>query len=564
VARSGPLSLNRPHPYQRGYNSQVSYQGSYGGYQRGGYSGRMNTQQYNTLYAQSNQLQAQPLTVLNSTRLNQGSRQVQTGPANGPEQITDSAQYHPNIHYGKQCYACRGWNHISFNCWHAYPEYDPRNRAQWTSYGNYPYINYLQGSYPSMGQANITQEPSNSQAQSEQLKEHPPFEFNMVIIEEETTNNIGGTIHHYPTSEEDLNRRVAVFTESAENLVVFVELANYTMELKKKPVYKKRRWLIDSGTSSHYIKDLSKFRVYSWLDKPVKINTGKGPIYGIARGEVILHMQIGKVIIAEVLLVPDLDVKADLLSVTILMRASLGVNFEDGIAEIHKEKIIWGYAKPVDEWGGLCYIEEYEGVEEYELAMQCTDKQPFLIWHCRLGHVNRKTIRSMPEKVMRIEIGDRTTKPGERNIDCADCLRGSQHQIISRYPFSKVYRKLARISADIASPIRLPDITWGYKYLLVIIDHYSRYTWVFPLIMKDMAISALKVFKANAENQAGPGLNILTLQTDNGREFTGKAFVKWVQETGIEHITCAPYAPSMNSYVERAIKSIIGHVSAML
>jgi len=34
--------------------------------------------------------------------------------------------------------------------------------------------------------------------------------------------------------------------------------------------------------------------------------------------------------------------------------------------------------------------------------------------------------------------------------------------------------------------------------------------------------------------------------------------------TGIEHITCAPYASSMNSYVERVIKSITGHASAML
>jgi len=105
VARSGPLSLNRQHPYQRGpYNSQVSYRESYGGYQRGGYSERINTQQYNTPYAQSNQPQAQPLTTLNGTRLNQGSRQVQTGPG----QTTDITQYHPNIHYGKQCYACGG------------------------------------------------------------------------------------------------------------------------------------------------------------------------------------------------------------------------------------------------------------------------------------------------------------------------------------------------------------------------------------------------------------------------------------------------------------------------
>jgi len=114
-------------------------------------------------------------------------------------------------------------------------------------------MDYPQGSYPSMGQANIAQEPSSS-AQLEQPKEHPPFEFNMVMIEEETTNSTveqistmeqfiitlleanmeqsistpqanSGTIHHYPTSEEDLNRR-----NDLQNLAVFVESANYTMQ----------------------------------------------------------------------------------------------------------------------------------------------------------------------------------------------------------------------------------------------------------------------------------------------------------------------------------------------
>ena len=69
---------------------------------------------------------------------------------------------------------------------------------------------------------------------------------------------ISGTIHHYPTSEENLNRR-----NDLQNLAVFVESANYTMEWKKKPVHEERRWLIDSGANSYYIKDLSKFRAYS-------------------------------------------------------------------------------------------------------------------------------------------------------------------------------------------------------------------------------------------------------------------------------------------------------------
>ena len=37
----------------------------------------------------------------------------------------------------------------------------------------------------------------------------------------------------------------------------------------------------------------------------------------------------------------------------------------------------------------------------------------------------------------------------------------TQHHALSRYPFSKVSRKPARVSADIAGSILIPDCTWG-------------------------------------------------------------------------------------------------------
>lgn len=70
------------------------------------------------------------------------------------------------------------------------------------------------------------------------------------------------------------------------------------------------------------------------------------------------------------------------------------------------------------------------------------------------------------------------------------------------------------------------------------------------------------MFQAHAENQANA--KILILHSGNGGEFASREFAKWTQDTGIEHITCAPYASSMNSYVERVIKSIGTHASAMV
>lgn len=213
-------------------------------------------------------------------------------------------------------------------------------------------------------------------------------------------------------------------------------------------------------------------------------------------------MSIGRVVIGDVVLVPDLDVDSDLLSLTALMRAGFGVNFQSGRATIHKEGKTWGIASPVarktDDCaraptldgglcarapppdGGLCYLEEFELLEDFAMAMQCIDTQPIEVWHRRLGHLHPRAVRKLTSLVTGIRIGD-PNSVGQRNIDCIDCLKGTQHQIISRFPFTKTTRPLERVSADICGPMPNPDCTWNYKYLLVFVDHYSRYTWILPL-----------------------------------------------------------------------------------
>jgi len=266
--------------------------------------------------------------------------------------------------------------------------------------------------------------------------------------------------------------------------------------------------------------------------------------------------------IGDVLLVSDLDVESDLLSITALMRVGFGVNFKTGLAEIHKDKQTWGVASPTKNNGSLCYLEEYEKVQHYALAIQYIDTQTLQTWYKRLGHLNSRAIRSLIPMVISIKIGDPYTRIGECNIACTDCPKSTQHQTISRFSFTKATRSLERVSADIAGPMRCPDCTWNYKYLLVFIDHHTRYTWVFSLISRDIVLRALQIWKASAENACGNKL--LILQTDNAAEFIGKKWMKVYQDEGISYYTTAPYGPSMNSYAERVIRSIVNHASSML
>ena len=77
-----------------------------------------------------------------------------------------------------------------------------------------------------------------------------------------------------------------------------------------------------------------------------------------------------------------------------------------------------------------------------------------------------------------------------------------------------------------------------------------------------MVLRATQIWKTNAENSCG--LRLQALQTDNAGEFLGKKWTKMVQDAGFNHYTSAPYAPSMNSYAERVIRTVVGHASSML
>nr|GEX34533.1 retrotransposon protein Ty1-copia subclass [Tanacetum cinerariifolium] len=83
---------------------------------------------------------------------------------------------------------------------------------------------------------------------------------------------------------------------------------------------------------------------------------------------------------------------------------------------------------------------------------------------------------------------------------------------------------------DLCGPMRVQSIN-EKKYVLVVVDDYSRYTWVFFLHSKDEAseviISFIKITQANLQ------LHVQRVRTDNGTEFKNKTLAKFFDEVGI-------------------------------
>src|SRR6266498_3454152 len=86
-------------------------------------------------------------------------------------------------------------------------------------------------------------------------------------------------------------------------------------------------------------------------------------------------------------------------------------------------------------------------------------------------------------------------------------------------------------------------------YCLVIVDDYSRYSWVFFLQEKSETMSIFKKFAKRAQNLFGN--SIVKIQSYNGSEFKNSHIDDYCDEHGIKHELSSTYTPEQNGVVER-------------
>jgi transposase InsO family protein len=96
----------------------------------------------------------------------------------------------------------------------------------------------------------------------------------------------------------------------------------------------------------------------------------------------------------------------------------------------------------------------------------------------------------------------------------------------------KTDRPLELLHMDLFGPIAYISIG-GSKYCLVIVDDYSRFTWVFFLQEKSHTQDTLKGFLRQAQNEFG--LRIKKIRSDNGTEFKNSQIEGFLEEEGIKH-----------------------------
>jgi hypothetical protein len=104
-------------------------------------------------------------------------------------------------------------------------------------------------------------------------------------------------------------------------------------------------------------------------------------------------------------------------------------------------------------------------------------------------------------------------------------------------------RPLELLHMDLFGPIAYISID-GSKYCLVIVDDYSRFTWVFFLQEKSQTQETLKGFLRWAQNKFG--LRIKKIRSDNGTEFKNSQIEGFLENEGIKHEFSSPYTPLLD------------------
>ncbi|GJZ31837.1 retrovirus-related pol polyprotein from transposon TNT 1-94, partial [Tanacetum coccineum] len=145
---------------------------------------------------------------------------------------------------------------------------------------------------------------------------------------------------------------------------------------------------------------------------------------------------------------------------------------------------------------------------------------------------------------------------------CLACQLGKSKKY-SHKPKSKNTNMevLHTLHMDLCGPMRVQSIN-GKKYILVIVDDYSRFTWVKFLRSKDETPE----FVINFLKQIQVGLNktVRYIRTDNGTEFVNQVMSKYYEGVGIFHQKSVPRTPQQNGVVERRNRTLVEAARTML
>ncbi|WVZ76735.1 hypothetical protein U9M48_024680 [Paspalum notatum var. saurae] len=179
-------------------------------------------------------------------------------------------------------------------------------------------------------------------------------------------------------------------------------------------------------------------------------------------------------------------------------------------------------------------------------------------WHRRLGHSSFDLLVRLSSMGL---IRGLPKLRAEKDLVCHPCCHGkmvaASHipvpQVMTSYPGELLHM-------DTVGSARVASVS-GKWYVLVVVDDFSRFSWVYFMESKDEAFGFVRDLVLRLRNESH---TMRAIRSDNGGEFRNSRFENFYRDLGLEHQFSSPYTPPQNGVVECKNRTLVEMARMML
>ncbi|KAM2554344.1 hypothetical protein TB2_018473 [Malus domestica] len=305
-------------------------------------------------------------------------------------------------------------------------------------------------------------------------------------------------------------------------------------------------WLLDTGASSHMTNSYTNFQSPESYNGPEQFYIGDNKGLPITHsGSSSLHTSTHTFDLNYMLHVPDL--KQDLISTNQFI--------VDNWCSIHLYPfhfIVKNLTSGKELFEGLVKVGLYPflalSIARNHHAYVTSTKASQGIWHQRLSYPSFKILNKLASKSS-ISLLDMINK-----FVCSSYALGKCSRKSFTFVSCNTSKPLEILHIDVWGPASISSVN-GYRYYLLLVDDFTKYSWFFPLKYKSEVFSTFIHFKSVVENMLG--FKVITVRSDFGGEFVNHNFSNFFKTHGISHQLRCPHTPEQNGCAERKHRYIV-------
>lgn len=309
-------------------------------------------------------------------------------------------------------------------------------------------------------------------------------------------------------------------------------------------------WVIDSGASVHICCTLDQMYTTYKLDKRIEVRLPDGSTIEVSTGGTVrLNEDIA---LLNVLYIPGFT--HNLLSVARLIHDS-------GIKCVFYTSHCVFQQDNTDRILGVGKMEKnlyiMQGpAEAFHVSFTNPKNLSLAEWHVCMGHPSLQTM-----KHMKVFTDKQLLDIDDVIKDCEVCVQAKQSRDVFPILNRRTEGLFEMVHVDLWGPYSVENVC-SVKYMLTIVEDFSRMIWIYLLNSKDQVAGILRDYVVMIKTQFHK--DIQQVRSDNGSEFVNKRVYDLFAQNGILHQRSCPYTPQQNGVVERRHRSLMNTARALM